>query len=85
MKLNEKYFLNSLLSVAPLCALPPSVVGAYNKVYAVRGSACPSPIFCFATLRKTSHTLKHYLQYCLGCQNKRGLENGKIRVRKIEP
>ena len=37
MKLNEKYFLNSLLSV----------VGAYNKGYTVRGSARPSPKFFF--------------------------------------
>ena len=35
MKLNEKYFLNSLLSVAPRCALLPSVVGAYNSGYMV--------------------------------------------------
>ena len=33
MKLNEKYFLNSLLSVAPRCSLLPTVVGAYNTVY----------------------------------------------------
>jgi hypothetical protein len=45
MKLNEKYFLNSLLSVAPRCALLPTVVGAYNTAYAVRGSARPSPKF----------------------------------------
>lgn len=36
MKLNEKYFLNSLLSVAPRCALLPLVVGAYNTVYLAR-------------------------------------------------
>ena len=33
MNKNEKYFLNSLLSVAPRCTLLPSVVGAYNTVY----------------------------------------------------
>ena len=47
MKLNEKYFLNSLLSVAPRCALLPTVVGAYNKGYTVRGSARPSLKFFF--------------------------------------
>ena len=36
MKLFEKYFLNSLLSVAPRCALLPTVVGAYNTLYPVR-------------------------------------------------
>ena len=36
MKLNEKYFLNSLFSVAPRCALLPLVVGAYNTVYLAR-------------------------------------------------
>ena len=46
MKLIEKYLLNSLLSVAPRCALLPTVVGAYNIAYTVRGSARPSPIFC---------------------------------------
>lgn len=58
MKLNEKYFLNSLLSVAPRCALLPSVVGAYNTAYAVRGSARPSPIFLLPLVAKTSHTLE---------------------------
>jgi len=60
MKLNEKYFLNSLLSVAPRCALLPSVVGAYNTAYAVRGSARPSPIFLLPLVAKTSHTLERY-------------------------
>ena len=36
MKLNEKYFLNSLLTVAPRCALLPTVVGGYNTVYLAR-------------------------------------------------
>ncbi len=47
MKLNEKYFLNSLLSVAPRCALLLSVVGAYNKGYTVQPSARASPKFFF--------------------------------------
>ena len=64
MKLNEKYFLNSLLSVAPRCALLPSVVGAYNTAYAVRGSARPSPIFLLPLVAKTSHTLERYVQLC---------------------
>lgn len=63
MKLNEKYFLNSLLSVAPRCALLPSVVGAYNTAYAVRGSAHPSPIFLLPLVAKTSHTLKRYVKF----------------------
>ena len=43
MKLNEKYFLNSLLSVAPRCALASATLrlGAYNTAYAVRGSGSP--------------------------------------------
>ena len=56
MKLNEKYFLNSLFSVAPRCALLPSVVGAYNTAYAVRGSARPFPIFLLPLVAKISHT-----------------------------
>ena len=63
MKLNEKYFLNSLLSVSPRCALLPSVVGAYNTAYAVRGSARPSPIFLLPLVAKTSHTLERCTQY----------------------
>ena len=47
MKMIEKYFLNSLLSVAPRCALLPSVVGAYNKGYTVQPSARASPKFFF--------------------------------------
>jgi hypothetical protein len=54
---NEKYFLNSLRFV-PRCALLPSVVGAYNTAYAVRGSARPSPIFFLPMVAKTSHTLE---------------------------
>ena len=56
MKLIEKYFLNSLLSVAPRCTLLPLVVGAYNTVYAVH-SCRRSPIFCSTAFRKTSHIL----------------------------
>ena len=60
MKLNEKYFLNSLLSVAPRCALASATLrlGAYNTAYAVRGSARPSPIFLLPLVAKTSHTQK---------------------------
>ena len=47
MNKNEKYFLNSLLSVAPRCAFLPSVVGAYNKGYTVQPSARASPKFFF--------------------------------------
>lgn len=36
MSKNEKYFLNSLLSVVPRCAFHLSVAGAYNKGYTVR-------------------------------------------------
>ena len=53
-----KSFLNSLLSVAPRCALLPAVVGAYNTAYAVRDSARPSPIFLLPLVAKTSHTLE---------------------------
>ena len=63
MILNEKYFLNSLLSVAPRCTLLPTVVGAYNTAYAVRGSARPSPIFLLSLVAKTSHTQERYVPF----------------------
>ena len=64
MKLNEKYFLNSLLSVAPRCALAPATLrfGAYNTAYAVRGSARPSPISRLYV--GTSHTLERCTKCC---------------------
>jgi ABC-type arginine/histidine transport system permease subunit len=60
MQLIEKYFLNSLLSVAPRCALASATLrlGAYNTAYAVRGSVRPSPIFLLPLVAKTSHTLE---------------------------
>ena len=69
MKLNEKYFLTSLLSVAPHYALLPAVVGAYNTAYAVRGSARPSPIFLLPLVAKTSHTQKRYIQFSFALFN----------------
>ena len=94
MKLNEKYFLNSLFSVAPRCALLPSVVGAYNTAYAVRGSARPSPIFLLPLVAKTSHTLercvkwptkitskyekKNYTNYVLNYCNKLNCRNNRF-------
>ena len=67
MNENEKYFLNSLLSVAPRCALLPSVVGAYNKGYTVRGSARPSPKFCsFVAKLRISLTLAEIFLFFFG-------------------
>jgi len=65
MKLNEKYFLNSLFSVAPRCALASAALrlGAYNTAYAARGSARPSPIFLLPLVAKTSHILERYMKY----------------------
>ena len=65
MKLNEKYFLNSLLSVASHCALASATLrlGAYNTAYAVRGSAHPSPAFLLPLVAKTSHTPKRYMKF----------------------
>jgi len=55
MNLIEKYFLNSLLSVAPRCTLLPLVVGAYNTVYAVRSLHFALPYF--APLRFAKHRI----------------------------
>jgi hypothetical protein len=57
MNMNEKYFLNSLRYASCHAALSfrYATLGAYNKGYAVRGSAHPSPKFCSVSLRKTSN------------------------------
>ena len=55
MKLIEKYFLNSLPSVAPRCTLLPLVVGAYNTVYAVHSLHFALPYF--ASLRFAKHRI----------------------------